>query len=173
MNRNLIPRLPPLEVPSGGDLRRILFVCDGNICRSPAALAFLQGHQAAGRLPGWVADSAGLIAGHGDVPLATTCLAARGEGIPLESHRARHLAPAQDRPHLALIMEDRQRVPVMQVTGLGAERVLMLGAFATDAGDPAIPDPFGATAATYTACLRQIRAAVDGLVAWLEQVSGC
>jgi protein-tyrosine-phosphatase len=169
MNRNLIPRLPPLEV-AGSAGRRLLFVCDGNICRSPVALAFLHLHRAAGRLAGWEADSAGLVAGEGDEPLVPTCVAARQEGISLDAHRARPLSPIHDRPHLALIMEERQRSPVMEGTGLAAGRVLMLGAFAPGAGDAVIPDPFGGTSAVYTDCLKQIRAGVDGLVDWLEQV---
>jgi protein-tyrosine phosphatase len=169
MNRNHIPTLPPPEVAAGNSLRRLLFVCDGNICRSPLALAFLRRHLAGGRRLGWDADSAGLVAGDGDVPLVPTCAAAREAGIELDGHRARPLAPDRDRPSLALIMEERQRPKVMRITGLPGDRVLMLGAFAAIAGGPAIADPFGGTAATYRECVRQIKVGVEGLVRWLEQ----
>lgn len=169
MSRNHIPTLPPPEEADTNGLRRLLFVCDGNICRSPVALAFLRRHRACGRRLGWDADSAGLVAGDGDAPLVPTRIAAGELGIDLDAHRARPLSPDRDRPDLALVMEERQRPPVMEITGLPVDRVLMLGAFAPGATGLSIPDPFGGTPATYRQCVQQIQAAVEALVKWLEQ----
>jgi protein-tyrosine phosphatase len=173
MKRYDIPSSPPPKVAPAPGMDRLLFVCDGNICRSAVALEFVRRHQVAGHLPHCQAESAGLVAQPGDIPMQETLVAAQAAGIDLAAHRARPLSASEQRLHLAFIMEERQRLPVMEATGLPAERVLMLGGFAAEANSAAILDPFGGSAATFTACIEQISAAVDGLVAWLDQDQGC
>ena len=147
--------------------RRLLFVCDGNICRSAVALLFFRRHQAAGQLQDWHSDSAGLVAAPGDVPLRETRVAARNLGVPVDDHLARPLAASDGQAALALIMEERQRRPLMAATGLDAEQVLMLGRFAPAPDGAAIADPFGGTPLVYDACLQRIGNGVASLVRWL------
>jgi protein-tyrosine-phosphatase len=168
MVTNHIPRPPP---PEEGTLQRrsyLLFVCDGNICRSPLALAFFHRLQAV--KPGlmdWEAGSAGLVAAAGDTPLLPTQVAARVEGISLQEHRACPLPAVRRQADLVLIMEERQREPVARISGQAPRRVLMLGEFSPAEGSPTIADPFGGTPAVYRDCVRRIGRSVAAMVAWL------
>ena len=69
---------------------RVLFVCLGNICRSPAAEGIMRDIvESKGRQDGWVIDSAGAGAYHiGDLPDRRMRVHARQRGLEL-THRAR------------------------------------------------------------------------------------
>jgi len=168
MGTNLIPLLPP---PEEGDARRplyLLFVCDGNICRSPLALAFFQrDREGDPRLAKWQAGSAGLVAAAADTPLLPTQVAAHEAGVSLYGHRACPLPAVARRADLTFIMEERQRQPVVRHTGQSPARIFLLGQFAPAGGDPAIADPFGGTPAAYRDCARRISRSVAAMAAWL------
>lgn len=69
---------------------RVLFVCEGNVCRSPAAQILL-----ASALPGVVrASSAGLTARVGEPVAEGTARLLRGRGLDPGGHHARSLTDA-------------------------------------------------------------------------------
>lgn len=72
-------------------LRVILFVCTGNICRSPMAAGLLARH--VGSEPGLNIQSAGIqgVDGKGAHPLALEEM--RKRGVDLSDHRARTVSP--------------------------------------------------------------------------------
>lgn len=74
---------------------RILFVCLGNICRSPAADGVM--HELVAQLPARLRpeiDSAGFYGGHaGELPDLRMREAARGRGLNL-THRSRQIRPS-------------------------------------------------------------------------------
>ncbi len=74
---------------------RILFVCLGNICRSPAADGIMHSVvESHGDTERWVIDSAGTYGGHsGDMPDKRMRIHARRRGYEL-THRARQIKPA-------------------------------------------------------------------------------
>lgn len=168
MITNHIPHLSPPEEGTARSRSYLLFVCDGNICRSALALAFFHRLQAVEpALMNWEAGSAGLVAVAGDTPLIPTQMAAQAEGISLQEHRARPLPAVERRADLVLIMEERQRQPVARMSGQAPRRVLMLGEFAPENGSPAIADPFGGTPDVYGGCARRIGRSVAAMAAWL------
>lgn len=94
---------------------RILFVCTGNICRSPTAEGVLRSLAAARGLDGRITiDSAGTHEYHiGEPPDPRAIAAAKRRGIDLSALRARRIAPgdfesfdrivAMDRGHLSIL----------------------------------------------------------------------
>ncbi|MDE6370062.1 MAG: low molecular weight phosphotyrosine protein phosphatase [Duncaniella sp.] len=74
------------------DKKKVLFVCLGNICRSPAAQGIMQTIvDEAGESCGWLIDSAGCGNYHtGDLPDHRMRLHARRRGLEL-THRARQV----------------------------------------------------------------------------------
>lgn len=67
----------------------VLFVCLGNICRSPAAEGALRALR-----PDWEIDSAGTGAWHvGEPPYAPMRQAAQARGLDLSTQRARQIKP--------------------------------------------------------------------------------
>ncbi len=76
-------------------MAKILFVCHGNICRSPMAEMILKQLVRERRLQGYVIDSAAVSReeiGHGVYPPARRELAAHG--VRCEDHRARQITAA-------------------------------------------------------------------------------
>ena len=90
----------------------VLFVCTGNICRSPVAEALLQSRAEELGLPITV-RSAGSWAGRGNPATSNAILAAREMGLDIQGHRARPLADHLIRGAdlvLALAREHRHEV---------------------------------------------------------------
>jgi protein-tyrosine phosphatase len=90
----------------------VLFVCTGNICRSPIAEALLQSRSRALGLPVSV-GSAGSWAQRGNAATSNAVLASREMGLDIEEHRARplgdHLVRGSDLV-LGLAREHRDEV---------------------------------------------------------------
>jgi protein-tyrosine phosphatase len=146
----------------------VLFVCTGNICRSPmAAGVFRSLVQRAGLAEQFTIASAGTFDGHVGQPASLLAIeTARLRGYPIEDHRARHLTNqdlatfdlplAMDRTHLAAMrwMASRDR----------QDRPTMLMKFAPQLGVEEVPDPFGGPARDYEEALNLIEAACKGLL---------
>lgn len=150
-------------------MRRVLFVCTGNQCRSAAAVPILQ---SLAREVGLEVEitSAGTHAWH-DIPAqATTIEAASLEGYDLHAHRSRPVTKAlldqadvvlaMARDHVAWLgacyPEDQHRVFLFKPYCEGRDS-------ATAADD--IPDPVGAPLPVHVTCVRQIEGALRQLVA--------
>lgn len=146
--------------------RRILIVCDGNICRSPYAEAYLRRRlQDAGR-QGVEVESAGFFGP--DRPANEQGYAlAKLRGVDLGHHRSRLIqraaAPQAD---LVLVMTRRQREELIRRFGVSPERVELLGDF--DVADPPrreIPDPYGKSEKFFEEVFGQIERSIQGVCA--------
>jgi len=74
---------------------RVLLVCDGNICRSPMAAAYLRSRAAHAGLAHVVIDSAGLLGIEGAPAAAHAIAVGRAEGFDLTRHRSRGITAAE------------------------------------------------------------------------------
>ncbi len=139
-------------------IESILFVCTGNLCRSPMAEALMRARLAADG-GHFRTASAGLAAPVGEPasPAAIELLARRG--LDLAAHRAhqitREIAVEHD---LILVMEQQQRYELLQRWPLLRGRVHRLDD-APEAGD--IPDPWGQSLKVYAQVLAQIEPAIE------------
>lgn len=137
---------------------RVLCVCLGNICRSPAAQGVI-----AARRPDWTVDSAGTSDWHvGEPPYPPMQAAARARGYDLSDQRARQVGAADfGRFDLILAMDDRNLADLEALNpGNGAAlRALIPGA--------SVPDPYYTR--DFDGCLDIIEAAVDRLLDEAEQ----
>jgi protein-tyrosine-phosphatase len=123
---------------------RVLFVCTGNICRSPFA-------EAVARAEGLDVESAGLEAYAGAGPTDDAIAVARERGYDLSSHHARPLTE-----------EMLQRADV--VVGMTAAHVSALGERARLLGEADLDDPIGRGRDVYRRVYAQIEADVHKLV---------
>jgi len=122
----------------------ILFVCMGNICRSPTAEGvFRKFVSDAGRDSEFQIDSAGTIGYHaGDMADRRMRAAAQERGYLLES-RARRIVPA-DFDHFDLIVtmdEDNYREVQELNSGTGA-RVVRMCDYCEEHNESEVPDPY-------------------------------
>lgn len=85
---------------------RVLFVCLGNICRSPAAEGMMRS-----LAPEWTLDSAGTGGWHvGDPPYAPMQAAAVARGLDLGGLRARQFSAADFDSFDLIVAMDRQNL---------------------------------------------------------------
>jgi len=150
-------------------IENILFVCTGNICRSPFAQGLFAKYVAQLGLKGVTGDSAGLLALPDN---AATYLAQRvaGEhGVSLTEHKAKsvskELAAWSD---LILVMEKSHEHALMAAFPEVAGKVLLLRHFARyGSRRRGIADPYGLEYEAYRFCFLDIQDAISGLVEYL------
>jgi protein-tyrosine phosphatase len=150
----------------------LLFVCLGNICRSPLAEGVAQ-HLAQERgLGGRVrVDSAGTGAWHvGESPDPRSIDVARRNGIHLDS-RARQLRGSDLFEHhyvLAMDHSNLSKLEALRDRNGASARVLLLRDFDPDPGDGQVPDPYYGGPDGFDDVFRMIVRSVEGLLDEIE-----
>lgn len=143
----------------GGATGRVIFVCSGNLCRSPYA-------EARARAAGLDAVSYGLAAGTGDhSPVVAVRVAAR-RGLSLVEHRSRPLVAGAVGPRdLILVMEPGMGRRCRSIPGVAPAHVALLGMYSgRGSATPYIPDPFGLTEEVFDLSFALIDRCIERLV---------
>lgn len=154
------------------NVTRILFVCLGNICRSPTAEAvFRERARQAGLLPTVSIDSCGTGGWHvGKPPDRRAAEAAAARGYDLSMLRARQLCDEDfHRFDLMLAMDESNlaEIHTRHVPGAAAQTKLFLD-FHPKAGRADVPDPYYGGVAGFDQVLDLVEAASAGLIAHLQ-----
>jgi protein-tyrosine phosphatase len=120
-------------------MKSIIFVCLGNICRSPLAEAIAK-KIAQERLLDIVIDSAGTGAWHvGENPCANSVKVAKNHGIDISNYVARQVNKNDFKTFDLIVALDHSNV--YNLSDMGAkENLVKLGDFGLDGED--IPDPY-------------------------------
>ncbi len=140
------------------DARTILFVCKGNICRSPFAEHLARRRIAAGR----TILSAGYVPPQGRRPPEGALAAATSWGLDLTPHRSRLLTEAMIRDADAIFVFDADNAErLAEDFRLVGRRIHFLAAL-LPGGPLYIEDPWGGTPEDFEACYRRIAAAILG-----------
>lgn len=154
---------------------RVLFVCLGNICRSPTAEGVFR-HLLAQEAPELRVDvdSAGTAGYHiGDPPDPRTQRAAARRGIDLSGLRARQVTPA-DFAHFDLILamdgDNLKELQRMRPAPSRAQLRLFLE-YAPQLGLRDVPDPYYGDAGGFERVLDLAAAASRGLIAALHEMA--
>lgn len=156
-------------------MTQVLFVCLGNICRSPTAEGVFRAACEAAGVAGHIqCDSAGTAGWHrGEAPDLRSQAAAKEIGVDLSMLRARQVVPddfyrfdfilAMDRANLKALRE-------MQPTNAPAQLRLLMD-FAPNARIDEVPDPYHGTPDDFRDVVALMVQATAGLLAALG-VSG-
>lgn len=147
----------------------VLFVCLGNICRSPMAMIMADADARAAGIPATFA-SAGLSDEEHGGPIdrrAARTLAKHDYPTGRE-HRAHQLTRAEAREaDLVVVMDDRQRDAVRRLAPDADVRLLTDFDPAAAPGTP-VPDPWFGDEAGFESTFAQLSAAMPGLLAAID-----
>lgn len=156
----------------------VLFVCTGNICRSPTAEGVFRAMvEAAGLADDIEVNSAGTSAYHtGEPPDERAQMAAHSRGIDLSTQRARQVDPADfDRFDFVVAMDRTHHRALLRLAPEeAAHRVRLFLEYAPQTGTLDVPDPshggvsgfdhvFDLIEAGSTGLLRDVRAALKAV----------
>lgn len=152
---------------------RVLFVCLGNICRSPTAEGVFR-HLQRREAPGLTveADSAGTGAYHlGSPPDPRSRRAALRRGIEIGHLRARQITPTDfDRFDLILAMDAGNLRDLRALCPpRSTARLMPFLEFAPQLGTLDVPDPYYGGEGGFETVLDLTTAASRGLLEWLEK----
>lgn len=151
----------------------VLFVCMGNICRSPTAHGvFRQKVQALGLADHITVDSAGTHNYHpGSPPDNRSQAHASLRGYDLSDLRARQVVPEDfDRYDLILVMDhDNQRNVLGVCPPAHHSKVQRLTTYCVRHNSPVVPDPYYGGGQGFEHVLDLIEDACDGLIRHLAE----
>lgn len=148
---------------------RVLFVCTGNICRSPAAHGVMERLVADRGLAESIAvDSAGTHSYHvGELPDSRMRAHARRRGYEL-THRARKVTPDDLAEFDYVLAMDSEHYEILQRTGRSnGGRVAMFLSVLPDSGSEDVPDPYYGGADGFEEVMDLVEAAC---AAWLHHI---
>lgn len=150
-----------IEDVDWSSVTRLVFVCLGNICRSPYA-------EAKARSMGMASISLGLSAENGVSANAAAVKNALIRGVDLSAHRAKRMEPAcLSDGDLVIVFESWQVAEVRRRLGSQA-RVKLLGVWSTPKR-PHIHDPYGLRDGYFQQCFAIIDSGLDGLAARMRR----
>jgi len=155
---------------------KILFVCDGNICRSPLAAEYLRDRAIRHRLSNIVVDSAGLLGIDGAPAAPYSIKVGAGAGLDLTGHLSRGVTSAAvQSADLLLAMTNTHLETLARRFPEGAPKRLLVRAFEQGATPRAealdLDDPVQGPIEGYREAFAIMRICVDHLIAHLKQVS--
>ena len=144
-------------------VKRLVFVCKGNICRSPYAEAIAARH-------GMVTLSLGLDARSGSQANPDAIRNASICGTELGMHRAKSLHDISIlETDLLIAMEPQQAATLKKTVKTG--QITLLGIWAAKQPRPFLQDPYGCGDSYFQTCFSSIESSVRGLEARLKAAS--
>jgi len=148
-------------------MKNVLFICTGNICRSPMAEGLLR-QMSAGRVE---VVSAGLGAGRGQQPSAHAIRVLKEEGVDISEIRSQpvsaHLLEKAD--HIFTMTRDHLDMLLLLFPEMAAKARLLRFDEAAKGGRADVTDPIGGTRETYESCKEDIKRAMPRI---MELITG-
>ena len=151
-------------------MKTVLFICTGNVCRSPMAEGIFR--QAVRRRGDYQVLSAGLGAAGGQPPSAHAVQGVKELGIDISSLRSRMLtAELVQKADYIFAMTHSHLDTLVMLYPEAAEKTFLLREFdeTLDSFEKDISDPIGGSYAVYLNCRDQIEQGIASLLGFIEQ----
>jgi len=149
--------------------RQILFLCTGNICRSPMAEYLLRDRL--GRGSKWNVVSAGLSAGRGMPASRSAVQALQERGIEMKSHLSQPVSrELVDASTLIVVMTASHLVQLQAIYPSVSEKVFLLKSFDPKARNRDVEDPIGASLEIYRGIRDEIEEALPELILFMKNL---
>lgn len=152
-------------------MKKLIFICTGNTCRSPMAEGLLN-HRLAANC-GWKVSSAGVCAANGWGPSQPAVAALEEKGIDISAHQSTALtAPLIDAADLLVTMTRSHRQAVLAMRPQSKDKVFLLKSFGIAQCAAEIDDPVGGTLDDYRGVRDEIEAALPDLILYMIENKG-
>ncbi len=152
---------------------RVLFVCLGNICRSPLAEVIVKSvAQDRGVADMFYFDSAGTgnwHVGHGADPRSAS--KALEKGLSLDNHRAQQITAKKIQDWDIFVAMDHDNQRDLIAMGASPDQVWMMRAFEGKAHAPDVPDPYYGGAHGFENVYVMLQQNAQGLLDELQKVA--
>lgn len=145
---------------------KILFVCMGNICRSPTAKGVFDRHFQLAGLDVFT-DSAGTHGYHvGEMPDPRAVTAAARRAVDISGDRARRVAESDFHEFDCIYVMDRSNLEIVEAMRPpdGRAELALLMSLAPDYGFNEVPDPYYGGDDGFTRVLDMLETAAESLV---------
>ncbi len=156
-------------------LKKVLFICMGNICRSPSAEAvFLKMIKQKGFEQSYQIDSAGTHSYHmGSKPDRRSVQAAKKRGVEMDHLRARQVvADDFNRFDFLVVMDEDNRANLSAMfPRQPQDKVFSMMRFAKEVSYQEVPDPYYGEGEGFELVLDLLEQSCAGLLSYIESVS--
>lgn len=147
---------------------RIVFICTGNVCRSPMAEYLLRSRL--GEETEWQVESAGLLAGYGaPASMEAVKVLAEEEGMDLTPHRSRMFtSEIVEQADMLVCMTPAHKAEILRSHPQAEEKTFILTEFGVEPDYEGIPDPIGSSEEVYRRVKHRIEGALSDLIIYMR-----
>ena len=151
------------------NIKKILFVCTGNSCRSIMAEAYLN-KISSEKEGSFEVRSAGTLGMEGSSPSKEVILLLSKEGIDSSPYISKGLSKEiVEWADLILVMAPEHKLAVLALMPSAEGKVRYLGEFNPNRGIVIIPDPIGRSMTFYKTSFSVIKQSVEELIKWVKE----